>query len=398
MTRIAPTRIALATPVPEDLAEEVAKRVYFVSDVITGFSLVHSQGHITAVDVTTSTAADPGHTAELTRKLNQVIATDVAGQRHLPPRVIWRNDGSGTVRDVFDDLVARGVAFETGEGQIAVGEPFLSLMDVLDARLLALVKEQFTAQDVRYPTLIGSDVLRRTGYLGSFPQLVMFVSRLHDDTDAYTGFLDAIGTDGSLSQAWRTHGGDIDYCLPPTMCFHTYQQFTERQLPSPSTTVTARGKSFRFESRYRRSLERLWDFTIREVVFLGSRDFVLDARTRLMDSTYTLLDSLGLGGRCEVANDPFFLAGADSTWSQRLLEAKYELRLPLDDSRDVAVGSFNFHDQHFASAFGIRCAADEPAFTSCAGFGLERLTYAFLCRHGVEPAGWPAALRAEVRT
>ncbi|WIM94413.1 hypothetical protein ACTOB_006436 [Actinoplanes oblitus] len=386
------TRIMLTTPIPEALADEVAKRVYFVSAAITGFTLVRSGGQVTAVDVTTRTA-DPGDTAELGRKLNRVLGTDVAEQRHLPPRVIWRSEGTGPVRDVFDTLVADGVAFETGEGQIAVGEPFLSLMDRLDALILALVTAEFAARDLRYPTLIRSDVLRRTGYLNSFPQLVMSVSRLHDDADAYRGFLDALGTDGDLSEAWRTHSGGIDYCLPPTMCFHTYQQYAERALPSPSTTVTARGKSFRFESRYRRSLERLWDFTIREVVFLGSRDFVLDARARLMDRAYALLDSLGLGGRCEVANDPFFLNGAAPNWSQRLIEAKYELRLPLDDSRDVAVGSFNLHDQHFATAFGIRTDAGEPAFTSCAGFGLERLTYAFLCRHGVDPAGWPAVVR-----
>jgi hypothetical protein len=212
----------------------------------------------------------------------------------------------------------------------------------------------------------------------------MFVSRLHGDVDVYRGFLDDLASGGSLTDVLRAHAGGFDHCLPPTMCFHTYHQLADRPLPAPSLTVTSRGKSFRFESRYRRSLERLWDFTIREVVFLGSRSHVLGCRRRLMELVWELMDDLGLGGRCEVANDPFFV-DAEGAWSQRLMELKYELRLPLDPGRDVAVGSFNFHDCFFGESFGI----GTDVHTACAGFGLERLAYAFLCRHGLDPEGWP---------
>ncbi|MDF3142967.1 MULTISPECIES: hypothetical protein [unclassified Streptomyces] len=389
------TRIALATPVPGALAEELAKRVYFVSEAITGFQLVRTGDEITAVDVTTRAAAGPVDTTELARKLQLVVTTDVLGQRQAGPKVVWRSAAEGTARDVFDDLLARGAATELGEGQIALGEPVLSLMDHLDAAIRTLVMDEFAAREFRYPTLIPTRALRRTGYVESFPQLLMFVTRLHGDVDTYRGFLDSLADGGDLSEVLRAHGGDFDHSLPPTMCFHTYHQYADGQLPAESMVVTARGKSFRHESRYRRSLERLWDFTIRETVFLGPPDFVLASRARLMERTYALLESLGLGGRCEVAGDPFFLneGTAVRAWSQRLLELKYELRLPLDEERDVAVASFNHHEQLFGTSFGIRGGTGEPVFTGCAGFGLERLAYAFLCRHGVEPEGWPAHVR-----
>jgi seryl-tRNA synthetase len=194
----------------------------------------------------------------------------------------------------------------------------------------------------------------------------------------------------------------FDYCLPPTMCFHTYHQLAERPLPAPSMVVTSRGKSFRFESRYRRSMERLWDFTIREVVFLGSRESVLAGRRRLMELTFALVEALGLGGRCEVANDPFFVDGdsAGRAWSQRMLELKYELRLPFAPGRDLAAGSFNFHERFFGESFAIAAAAGEaaPVHTACAGFGLERFAYAFLCQHGLDPGGWPDDVRQAVST
>ncbi|MFF3411787.1 hypothetical protein ACFYW8_37605 [Streptomyces sp. NPDC002742] len=396
------TLIALDALVPAALADELAKRIYFISDRITDFTLIRTGDTVTAVDVTTQDAEATDLDA-LTRKLRLVVRNDVLSQRQVVPKVVWRSAEEGAVRDVFPELLTRGIAAELGEGQIALGEPVLSLMDYLDAEIRALVLDEFAAQEFRYPTLMPAPALRRTGYFESFPQVLMLVSRLHGDVDSYDAFLHTLAgsvgeEDGNLVAALRAHTGDTDHVLPPTMCFHTYHQYADGPPPAPNTVVTSRGKVFRYESRYRRSLERLWDFTIREIVFLGSPEFVLTSRSRLMERAFAFTESLGLGGRCEVAGDLFFLnrAAADRAWSQRLLEMKYELRLPLDDERDVAVASFNYHEQFFGKSFGICVDGERPVFTGCAGFGLERLAYAFLCRHGVGPARWPAHVRAAV--
>ncbi|MGW1433152.1 hypothetical protein ACWD6K_31595 [Streptomyces sp. NPDC002431] len=390
--------IPLDTPVPAGLADELAKRVYFVSDRITDFTLIRSGGAVTAVDVTAQDAATD--LDALTRKLHLVVANDVLSQRQVDPKVVWRSAEGGAVRDVFPELLARGAAAELGEGQMALGEPVLSLMDHLDAEIRTIALDDFDAHEFRYPTLMTAPALHRTGYFESFPQLLMLVSRLHGDADTYRAFLDTLASGGSgdLVAALRDHTGDTDHVLPPTMCFHTYHQYADGPPPAPNTVVTSRGKAFRYESRYWRSLERLWDFTIREIVFLGTPEFVLASRARLMERAYALMESLGLGGRCEVAGDPFFLneSAAVRAWSQRLLETKYELRLPLEDERDVAVASFNYHEQFFGKSFGIRDAGGRPVFTGCTGFGLERLTYAFLCRHGADPARWPSHVREAV--
>jgi hypothetical protein len=149
------------------------------------------------------------------------------------------------------------------------------------------------------------------------------------------------------------------------------------------------------------TLERLWDFTIREVVLIGGRNEVIAARGRFMHTVLALAERLGLAGTAQVANDPFF--GAPDTpariLSQRLLSLKYELRLPVAADRDIAVGSFNLHDDVFGTAFDIRHGGGSGhdgapvARSACAGFGLERLAYAFLWQHGTDPAGWPQPVR-----
>jgi len=397
--RMAPSwhRIPLDPPVPASRERELATRVFFVSDAILDFSLIRADpapAAVTAVDLAVPAGTDIDDVA---RKLRYVVANDVLAQRHLTPKTVWTGTARGKVRDVFPDLLRQGIAWEAGEGQITVGEPVLSLLDHLDVRIKDLVVRDFGARAFRYPTLIPTAAMQRCRYFQSFPHLMMVVSRLHADVDAYRGFLCDLDGGGDLADGLRAYASGFDYCLPPTMCFHTYHQFADGPLPGPALAVTARGKSFRFESRYRRSLERLWDFTIREIVFIGPRDYVLDCRGRLMERTRELMDALGLGGRCEVANDPFFVNAdtAERVWSQHLLELKYELRLPLEAGRDIAVSSFNFHDRFFGESFAIT-TDDGAAYTACAGFGLERLTYAFLCRHGADPRDWPPAIRKAV--
>jgi len=389
-------RITLDLPVPEIHAGELARRIFFISETITDFTLVRSGDQISAVDVAVEDEADLDG---LTRKLRFVVANDVVAQRPFDPKVIWSRETGVASRDVFGELTERGIATEPGQGLVAFGEPVLSLMDYLDARVRALVIAEFGAKEYRYPTIMPVSVLNRCGYLKSFPQLMMFVSRLHSDVDVYRRFLSDLDDGQDLTKRLCADAADVEYCLPPTMCFHTYAQLAGRALPTASAVFTSRGKSFRFESRYQRSLERLWDFTIREIVFVGPRDFVVRSRARLMELTFALAAELGLSGYCGVANDPFFVSTdtAERVWSQQLLELKYELRVPLEADRDVAVCSFNFHDRFFGQAFGIESAAvDGAAYTACAGYGLERFAYAFLCQHGLDPSGWPAEVRKAV--
>jgi hypothetical protein len=239
-------RVALEPAVPSGLEGELTRRVFFVSDDVLDFALVTGPAGIEAVDLTVRPATDPH---ALSRKLRFMVARDVLPQRSHKPKVVWRGTADGGARDVFDDLLKQGTVWVAGEGQVAVGEPVLSLMDHLDTRIRSLIMHEFGAREFRYPTLIPTAALRRCGYFQSFPQLVMSVSRLHTDIDTYQSFVDELAAGTDLAQALKDHCREFDHCLPPTMCFHTFHQLADRPLPSPSLAITARGKSFRFESR-----------------------------------------------------------------------------------------------------------------------------------------------------
>lgn len=382
-------RVPLARPLPAELAAELARRVYFISSDITSFDLVTEAQGVSAVELTSARPLDP---EVYGKKVNLVVSTEVSGQRQLPAKVVWRSAAQRAATDVFAELTDRGLAWTSGEGQVAVGEPLLGLMDYFDSALMSVLRSDFAVQEYRYPTLIPSSTIAACGYLSSFPHHLMLVTRLHSDIDVYHSVRNGNGSSGQIDPSILRSCDNADYCLPPTMCFHTFSHYRGRQLDDKAlTVVTAKGKSFRFESRYSSTLERLWDFTIREMVFLGTKDQVSAARTRLMQSVFDGIDRLGLTGFCEVGNDPFFCDPdtADRVWAQRLLELKYELRLAIGKNRTTSAGSFNLHEDYFGTNFGITLKNDQTAFSGCAGFGLERLVFGFLCQYGLEPAGWP---------
>lgn len=386
--------LVLNTTVPKKYANEIERRLFFVCDDIVDFRLIEHDDRIAAIEVTTARRIETGRLAE---KITTLIDTDILRQRSIPAKVIWRSARQRPYHtEMFDHLLEQGIAFEAGEGQIALGEPFLSLMDCLDLTLRHMVLSTFDAKEYRYPTLIPTSVLERCGYFDSFPHFLMFVTRLHNDIDNYRSFVKTYQDHKHIDAFAFDYCKNTDYCLPPTMCYHTYHQYRDQVIdPAEGMVVTSRGKSFRFESKYRHGLERLWDFTIREIVFLGSREFVLDGRQRFMQLALDFIEQLGLAGYCEVANDPFFCKQdtAEKIWFQKLLELKYELRLYVDASRSIAVGSFNFHEGFFGEGFNIKHADDGWVRTACVGFGLERLAYAFLCQYGLDARAWPGIIR-----
>jgi seryl-tRNA synthetase len=385
--------IELERPLSADLAAEFARRVFFAASSIVDFEFVGDDSGVTGMIVQT---AKPEPTEDLARKLGVVLRNDVLSQLVREPKVVWRSKEQKEVSPgTFDRLVEQGIAFEAGEGQVALGEPMLSLMDDVDRAIRQIVLGEMGGLEYRYPTLMPAKTLYRCGYLTSFPQYLMFATRLHSDIDVYQDFLASTREAQELDPKVLENCAGVDYCLPPTMCYHTFNQFADGRLPAGLAVVTARGKSFRHEEKYRVGLERLWDFTIREVVFMGERESVLANRERLMSRVLNLADELGLVGRCEVANDPFFgnADGAVRSSSQRLLELKYELRLDVGQGNTIAVGSFNFHDQMFADAFALTDPQGQTLYTACAGFGLERFAYALVCQYGADVSAWPAKAR-----
>jgi seryl-tRNA synthetase len=398
--------VELTPPVKARAREVFERSLFFVSDRVRAFRLqCDEQGNVGSVRLTAE--GDPAPYAGKVKRL----AAELRGFRGAAAREVWRSQVSRPASDVSAELLRRGWLHLPATGLATLGGPLLRLFRYLDDRIAALVGEQLGATEYQYPTLVPTEIISSTHYLENFPHLLFFVTRLHSDIDVYASCGDraksmsmsmsapAPATAPADGLSWVLPScGAVEYCLPPTMCFHTYHQLRGQVVPAPGRVFTARGKSFRFESRYQKGLERLFDFTIRETVFIGERSFVTDYRARMLDLLTTFVDELGLKAAAQVASDPFFAntnAGAMAA-SQQVLEQKVEITAPVGGDRQSAVGSVNLHGDFFGKNFQITDGAGRTVESSCCGVGLERLTYAFVCQHGPDPAGWPEAVRRRI--
>jgi seryl-tRNA synthetase len=167
-------------------------------------------------------------------------------------------------------------------------------------------------------------------------------------------------------------------------------------VPANGVAITTTGKAFRYESRNMEGIRRLWDFSMREIIFIGSAQAVEQQRARAVHAVTTLMEHWDLDCRVVSGSDPFFatVRGTKALW-QRTRGLKYEMLVDVG-AGSVAAGSLNFAGTHFGDAFGIRTDQGEIATTACVGFGLERLVLALFSQHGFEPERWPRAMREVV--
>jgi len=296
--------------------------------------------------------------------------------------------------DPMPALAERGEVVPEEKGIAVLGPLLASLMDFFERAFLDLA-QGFGARPYRFPTLISAELLDRVEYFRSFPHSITFAAHLRTDLDVIEGFSEAAHIEHKALHVDPAAFAPVTAVLSPAVCFHYYGALSGARL-SQGVCATAVGNCFRFESSNLASLERLWNFTMREIIFVGAKDFVLENREEARKRVAPLLEAWGLAYRVEGASDPFFVGEFKrQTAFQSAFQLKYEIRALVPHRQGtLAVGSYNYHQDFFGRHLDIRLQDGSPASTGCVAFGLERLAYAFLAQYGLEPAQWPEAVRS----
>jgi seryl-tRNA synthetase len=295
----------------------------------------------------------------------------------------------------LDALKSRGDVTLTGAGQAALAGLALDVLEATDHTVLRWARTLGAAEH-RYPSLIDLGVLKRAGQLDSFPQHLTRVSHSEPSgEESSSSRLRALYREPEDSSVAALPRNDM-VALAPAVCYHAYPEWENKTLGPDTTLLTARGRCYRHEGGNYVPLERLWDFTMREIIILGTREQVEDVRHSLVRQVSELVTMLDLDASIDMATDPFFAAGDEG---RRLMQQagalKYELQLAVDATgRTIAAASFNHHHDFFGTRFGIRLADGTTAHSGCVAFGLERWVLALFAQHGVDHRTWSAGARS----
>jgi seryl-tRNA synthetase len=291
------------------------------------------------------------------------------------------------------ELVERGLLVETGvPGVYGRGGDF---EDVREA-LAALVTRRGAAEDpeqLRFPPLLPRHDLETVGYLKSFPHLAGSVFAFDGSEQQAAEQYDR----ACRHEDWSEFQSMTDLVLTPAACYPVYPAIAARGRVAPGGVTVDAGSAYVFRHEPSGDPARMQMFHQREIVRIGEPEQVADWRERWRHRAVEMLRGIGLDAKLDVATDPFFgRSGRMLAASQREQELKFEVSVPIAGPEPTAVASFNYHQDHFAAAYGIEMADGSGAHTACLGFGLERITLALFRANGLEVAAWPEQTRSEL--
>ena len=281
--------------------------------------------------------------------------------------------------EIFEDLLGGGHLIKFGEGQYGMGKTFLTVFKYFERGCYRLALQQ-NPEEYVYPIMIPTDYLKQCDY---------------SNTPSTTFFSAGFGSGQAPEDAkyQPRHAGK------PAVCLHCYPHFENKVITRP-VTITTQGRCYRYEpANVPPDIcpgMNLWEFIMRESIYLGTATFVRERLENIRHLTEAWMVRLGIRCWIETADDLFFAKDPAVVRKTRLVkENKYELRVCLPKT-SLAAASFNFHGPHFSKAFNINDGRNYIA-TGCAGFGIERLTYAFLSQYGLQADQWPQTIQEEIK-
>jgi seryl-tRNA synthetase len=301
------------------------------------------------------------------------------------------NDASSrelSAADFYDGLVEHKLIIPVGvPGAFGRGAAFEDVLARFDA-LVSQVAEDDGAERMLFPPILDREVLERSEFLESFPQLAGSVFSFEGREKEHAELVARLHE----RKPWDDLQAMTAVVLTPAACYPVY--------PSLAGTLPAEGRLIDMQNwvfRHEPSPEptRMQAFRVREGVRVATPEKVVAWRDEWLARGLSMLESLGLPVRAEEASDPFFgRVGKMLAESQREQRLKFELTVPvISVEKPTAVASFNYHQDHFGKIFGINTHTGSPAHSACLGFGLERVVMALFRTHGFVTRDWPPAVR-----
>ena len=288
-----------------------------------------------------------------------------------------------------DELLSAGLLVPMGvRGVYGRGTDFERVIERFDA-LVSREGAKLHPEVMRFPPIFSRANYEKIDHIHNFPDLMgslhTFCGGDHEHRDMLGKF--------ERKEDWSRDLVASEVMMTPAICYPLYPTVSGTKLPDGGRRVDLQGYAFRHEPSD--DPARMQIFRMHEFVRLGTPAEALEHRTFWLEKGAEIFRSVGLNVEKVVANDPFFGRGGKVQKAiQREQNLKYEFVVPIcSTEKPTAIGSCNYHLDHFGVAFDIRTHDGEVAHSACVGFGLERVALALFKTHGLTLAQWPSHVR-----
>ncbi len=223
-----------------------------------------------------------------------------------------------------------------------------------DARMLKILEDMIAeycikvnAEEVYIPALISKKILNDFGYFKRIPDHITGISVYENNK-------------------YNSHSS---YYLTPAACLHIYPIFRNQNIRNK--IVTTKARVYRYEHKGFEEKTRYWDFTVREIVYIGDNNFLKKSVNNFQKYMSNILYELEIDHEWKNAFDYFIDTRENNKIQQIQMSNSLKQELIVNIDGDIAVGSANFHLCHFS--FPMNFHQQGEIETACIGIGLERM-------------------------
>lgn len=262
-------------------------------------------------------------------------------------------------------------------------------------------------QEVIESNFIPFDIWLKTGHLIGVPNEVYYFSEpISRDPGLWEDFKDIVYITREipiqiLKELVSEPKGGIVYAQCPAI----YWSLKSLVIPNddlPLKIYESTVVSARYESGGRHGLERTDEFHRIEIVYIGTRDDLIDLRENLLERyRYIFNEVFDLEWRMAWVTPWYMqqagLTGIEENYQKVLGTIDFEAYLPYRGRRDEDESWLEFQNltisgNKFTKAFNIKAQRGD-LWSGCSGIGIQRWATAFLAQKGLEPEKWPEKFR-----
>ncbi len=351
------------------------ERIPYLAEAITGVTYMEE-------DRTVIVALDTEVEAEAEELREDYAALcDSLMQTRVISKTVVRSNQSDSDRLAMPSVLT---VAEAPMSAAYLDETDITLLEQLDRAFIDIARRHGAILR-EYPSTFTKANMARNQYHINFPQNIVGVATVPHQFKTINRFREQAATHTHHQSLVPT--GEI---LQPCICYHCYEE-QQGSRSGNRRIMTAKGKCFRNEIAWRKDEFRRTEFMMREIVFVGDQEWVMDTRNAIMDDVWELFNSIGLTGQIETATDPFFFSQDVKTKGtyQMVSNAKYELAAKRMNGQESSIASFNYCEDVLCGKYDIRDADGNDLYSGCVAFGMDRWKEAFLERYGRDQSQWP---------
>jgi len=296
---------------------------------------------------------------------------------------------------IFDKLIESQSVILIRPGVYAYSDLVLKICEYFIRKVKDFLQTEFTDyREIQFPILYPIDKFKQGGYFEKFPHHIMFQAVLKNDINTIKEF-----SKFGVNENFLSNIEPPKSVLKNAACVPVYPMLSNNKYENQKAAKVffMTEKCFRNEGANVEELSRLNEFTVSDIVFIGTDELIRDGIDKAKKLWEFWINIFNLNCKVETANDSFFAGNYKKLkFFQLMGDAKEEFKWLLPHSNKyIATSSANYHRTQFTKKYNIE--SDKGyCHSACIGFGIERLAYALLCQKGIDLDKWDQATIDEV--